>query len=287
MLGRASVLFVCFIAATGVIARASHIEPVPVRTAVRAVPDRRSATGAARRCRRSPTASWRSCGSTTTSIASYYAPARYGAGLYIGYYRSQRQGDSIHSPLNCMPGAGWEPVSQRPLSISVPNAGADDQHLGESLRDPEGHRPPARAVLVSKSRTGRGERVLEQVLSDSRRGSPQPHRCGAGTGDCADARPIWSPANQRPRSRRSSSSAPCFRCCPPTCLPESRPCTSQSAVPSSFSAAPPSSAPAAASLRRRNTSNAARRISIRPTTRTPSWSSGWRCRPTRSWATCG
>ena len=183
----------------------------------------------------------------------YYAPGRYGAGLYIGYYRSQRQGDSIHSPLNCMPGAGWEPVSQRPLSISVPNAGDGRQHLGEPIRDPEGHRSPAGALLVSKPRAGRGERVLEQVLSDSRRGSPQPHRCGAGTSDCADARPIWRPANPRPRSRRSSSSAPCFRCCPPTCLPESRPCTCQYEVPSSLSAAPPSSVAAAASLRRRNT----------------------------------
>ena len=30
-------------------------------------------------------------------------------GLYIGYYESQRQGDAIHSPLNCLPGAGWLP----------------------------------------------------------------------------------------------------------------------------------------------------------------------------------
>ena len=27
--------------------------------------------------------------------------------LYIGYYKSQRKGDLIHSPQNCMPGAGW------------------------------------------------------------------------------------------------------------------------------------------------------------------------------------
>jgi EpsI family protein len=32
-------------------------------------------------------------------------------GLYIGYYASQRQGDTIHSPQNCLPGAGWQPVS--------------------------------------------------------------------------------------------------------------------------------------------------------------------------------
>jgi EpsI family protein len=30
--------------------------------------------------------------------------------LYAGYYASQRQGDSIHSPRNCLPGGGWQPV---------------------------------------------------------------------------------------------------------------------------------------------------------------------------------
>lgn len=27
--------------------------------------------------------------------------------LYVGYYESQREGDLIHSPRNCMPGTGW------------------------------------------------------------------------------------------------------------------------------------------------------------------------------------
>ncbi len=30
--------------------------------------------------------------------------------VYVGYYDEQRQGKSIHSPRNCLPGAGWEPV---------------------------------------------------------------------------------------------------------------------------------------------------------------------------------
>jgi len=30
--------------------------------------------------------------------------------LYIGYYKDQRSGDRIHSPKNCLPGSGWEPV---------------------------------------------------------------------------------------------------------------------------------------------------------------------------------
>ncbi len=32
-------------------------------------------------------------------------------GIYIGYYKSQRAGDAVHSPKNCLPGAGWQPVS--------------------------------------------------------------------------------------------------------------------------------------------------------------------------------
>jgi EpsI family protein len=40
-------------------------------------------------------------------------------GLYVGYYGSQRQGRTIHSPLNCLPGSGWEPMSMTRLSITV------------------------------------------------------------------------------------------------------------------------------------------------------------------------
>jgi len=31
--------------------------------------------------------------------------------MYIGYYGNQRSGDTIHSPQNCLPGAGWLPVA--------------------------------------------------------------------------------------------------------------------------------------------------------------------------------
>ena len=40
-------------------------------------------------------------------------------GLYIGYYSSQRQGDTIHSPQNCLPGAGWHPVSSTIREINA------------------------------------------------------------------------------------------------------------------------------------------------------------------------
>ena len=47
----------------------------------------------------------------------YARPGGPPVALYVGYYRSQRQGDTIHSPLNCMPGAGWNPVRRGFIEI--------------------------------------------------------------------------------------------------------------------------------------------------------------------------
>ena len=45
--------------------------------------------------------------------------------LYIGYYGTQRSGDSIHSPQNCLPGAGWMPVASGRQRISSGTASVD------------------------------------------------------------------------------------------------------------------------------------------------------------------
>ena len=54
----------------------------------------------------------------------YYKPDGAGVGLYMGYYGSQRQGDTIHSPQNCLPGAGWEPVTKAALTLPTSTAPA-------------------------------------------------------------------------------------------------------------------------------------------------------------------
>jgi len=41
--------------------------------------------------------------------------------LYIGFYRSQREGDLIHSPKNCMPGAGWSIIGTSLEELIIPN----------------------------------------------------------------------------------------------------------------------------------------------------------------------
>ncbi len=40
--------------------------------------------------------------------------------LYIGFYQSQREGDLIHSPKNCMPGSGWNIVHTSLEEITIP-----------------------------------------------------------------------------------------------------------------------------------------------------------------------
>jgi exosortase D (VPLPA-CTERM-specific) len=42
-------------------------------------------------------------------------------GLYIGYYRTQATGDTIHSPKNCLPGSGWQPVSSSLVELQAPD----------------------------------------------------------------------------------------------------------------------------------------------------------------------
>jgi EpsI family protein len=54
--------------------------------------------------------------------------------LFIAYFPSQRSGDAIHSPKNCLPGAGWAPVSSQRISLNLP-----------------GHAPfPANRYLIAK-----------------------------------------------------------------------------------------------------------------------------------------
>jgi EpsI family protein len=40
-------------------------------------------------------------------------------GLFVAYFKTQRLGQSPHSPKNCLPGSGWEPISTDRTSIPV------------------------------------------------------------------------------------------------------------------------------------------------------------------------
>lgn len=40
--------------------------------------------------------------------------------VYVGYYAAQLRGKTIHSPKNCLPGAGWEALTDAPVVIATP-----------------------------------------------------------------------------------------------------------------------------------------------------------------------
>lgn len=55
--------------------------------------------------------------SPRAQTVSTNSPAAYPVGLFIGYFATQRTGQSIHSPQHCLPGAGWTFESSRYTQI--------------------------------------------------------------------------------------------------------------------------------------------------------------------------
>lgn len=51
-------------------------------------------------------------------MRTYDKPDGDALSVYVAYYASQTQGQTIHSPKNCLPGSGWEPVESRVANVS-------------------------------------------------------------------------------------------------------------------------------------------------------------------------
>jgi EpsI family protein len=43
--------------------------------------------------------------------------------LFIAFFPSQRSGDTIHSPKNCIPGSGWAPTESGRISVQASGSG--------------------------------------------------------------------------------------------------------------------------------------------------------------------
>ena len=107
-------------AAAAYLSHASHAEAMPVRQSLATFPARIDGWEG------HPAPDFDARVMSVLGVDEYvnrtYLRAEQTAGLYIGYYESQRQGDSIHSPLNCLPGAGWQPIDSHRITIDVPGA---------------------------------------------------------------------------------------------------------------------------------------------------------------------
>ena len=57
-------------------------------------------------------------------LARAYLEEGAEANLFIAYFRTQRQGQSPHSPKNCLPGSGWEQIKSGRIDVPMAGAGA-------------------------------------------------------------------------------------------------------------------------------------------------------------------
>lgn len=73
--------------------------------------------GSSGRDRAIDSASVRVAGMTDYLYRLYGADSTPAFSVYVGYYDSQRTGHTIHSPRNCLPGAGWEVVESMPVLV--------------------------------------------------------------------------------------------------------------------------------------------------------------------------
>ena len=53
-------------------------------------------------------------------VRRYVDPAGRSLWTYIGYWETQRKNATIHSPKNCLPGHGWEPVEASRVTVALP-----------------------------------------------------------------------------------------------------------------------------------------------------------------------
>ncbi len=51
----------------------------------------------------------------------YASPSGEFMDFFLAYFPSQRTGETIHSPKNCLPGAGWAPVESSHTTLQFPD----------------------------------------------------------------------------------------------------------------------------------------------------------------------
>lgn len=121
MIHRITILAACLLLGSGLVAKASRTEQVPARESLARFPYQIGVWKGGDV--EPPSKDVLAVLGVDDYLSRFYrADSGSHVGLYIGYYESQRQGETIHSPLNCLPGAGWHPLSRSYLPIRVASA---------------------------------------------------------------------------------------------------------------------------------------------------------------------
>lgn len=118
---RALLLTLCLVGSAVVIANASKSEPVALRTPLAELPFEFGEYTGGRAADLDPEILGVLGVDEYLNRVYRAGEGRVPIGLYVGYYGSQRQGDTMHSPMNCLPGSGWQPVESGRAAIATEN----------------------------------------------------------------------------------------------------------------------------------------------------------------------
>jgi EpsI family protein len=89
--------------------------------------------------------------------------------VYVGYYEAQSQGKTIHSPKNCLPGAGWEPLEQERITL---DAGGYRFPVNRSVLEKKGEKALVYYWYQGRGRVSANEYLVkwEQIRDRALRG---------------------------------------------------------------------------------------------------------------------
>ena len=124
ILTRALVLSGCLLSSAAYLAGATKSEPIPLRVPIEEFPFKVASWNGTRAADLEPDV-LAALGVDEYVNRVYRTRTGSTAGLYIGYYKSQRQGDTMHSPLNCLPGSGWTPLNNGRITVDLAAPSAD------------------------------------------------------------------------------------------------------------------------------------------------------------------
>ena len=100
-------------------------------------------------------------------MRDYRAPDGWRGNFYVGYYASQREGATYHSPLNCLPGSGW--VMSSPAKVTINASGRAPFQANKYLIENGGTREiliywyQGRGRMVASEYWGKIYTVLDSV----------------------------------------------------------------------------------------------------------------------------
>ena len=107
----------------------------------------------------------RVAGMTSYLLRDFVRDSSVTVSLYVGYYDRQSRGRSIHSPRNCLPGAGWEMMSVERVPVATSLGSVT---LNRVVLDNQGRRALAYYWYQGRGRVTASEYVVKwNLLKDA------------------------------------------------------------------------------------------------------------------------